>query len=402
MLYNSAFNAITNPEQLETYADVLVHAGLGQGKGISNGDVVLVQFTPHSSILMPYLQASITKAGGHLLQEPIIHNLPERNTTLQLATYGTTEQIDFFPLEAKEALYTLANHFIKLKSPAHSEPDENHSIETYTKRTIVEQQIDALEQHFKNTHWKSYTLGYVPSAALAEQSQVTIETLWNEISTTCFLDSKTAVAQMRDTIEKVTAMENALNELKIRSLHIKGAEVNLHLELTPEARFRCSQGGNIPSFECFVTPHAEKTNGWVTFTYPLLYEGNRIEDLHVEFVDGKVAHFTASKGQETFAAIQRLPGMNKLGEFALTDKRLSRISEVIPGAPVLLENIGGTMHLAFGSGYKKCFADKNNTPYCNESVDHRDVVLDGDFTVIATTATEEKVLIFSDGVCPLI
>jgi leucyl aminopeptidase (aminopeptidase T) len=94
--------------------------------------------------------------------------------------------------------------------------------------------------------------------------------------------------------------------------------------------------------------------------------------------------------------------MNRLGEFALTDKRFSRISNVIPGAPVLLENIGGTAHVAFGSGYKKCFADKNNTPYCNQSVDHRDVVLDGDFTVTATTVTGKEVIIFTNGICPLI
>jgi|GEM_PF-2216669 aminopeptidase len=402
MLYNPTFSAIATPTQLTTYADVLVHAGLGHGKGIDEGDIVLIQFSPESSILVPYIQASVTKAGGHLLQEPLIPNSPEENTTLALASHGTTEQINFFPLDAKESLYGLAHHFIKIKSPAYSEPDVHFSNESYAKRSSVERQIDDLEKNHKENHWKSYTLAYIPSPALAEQSQVSLETLWNEIVNACHLDSDTAVTNMRDTIARVSSMEEALNALKIRSLHITGEAVDLHLELTPEARFRCSRGGNVPSFECFVTPHAEKTNGWITFTYPLLYEGNRIEGLHVKFTDGKVSQYQATKGQDTFAAIMSLPGMNQLGEFAITDKRFSRISEVIPGAPIFLENIGGTMHVAFGRGYTKCFADTDKTPHCNQSVDHRDMVLNGNFTVTATTATDEDVVVFADGVCPLI
>lgn len=402
MIYNSAFNAITNPQQLATYADILVHTGLGHGLGIKPGEVVLVQFSPLSAILLPYLQASVTKAGGHLLQEPIILNEPNQNTTLQIALHGNQEQIHFFPLAAKETLYSQAQHFIKLKSPAHSEPDTHFSNPTYIKRTTIEKQQDALEQRYKEAHWQSYTLGYVPSLALAEQSQVAIETLWEEMIKACQLESSTAVADMRTTMTQVSQMEEALNALEIRSVYIKGSTVDLHLTLTPEARFRSSRGGNIPSFECFVTPHAEQTSGWITFTYPLLYEGNEITDLHVEFAAGEVSNWSATSGSETFAAIQALPGMNRLGEFALTDKRLSKITTVIPGAPVMLENIGGTAHLAFGSGYKKCFADKTHTPHCNESVDHRDVVLGGDFTVTATTAQGQEVVIFAQGICPLI
>ena len=44
MLYNPTFSAIATPTQLTTYADVLVHAGLGHGKGIDEGDIVLIQF----------------------------------------------------------------------------------------------------------------------------------------------------------------------------------------------------------------------------------------------------------------------------------------------------------------------------------------------------------------------
>jgi aminopeptidase len=402
MLYNSVFHKISTPEQLARYADVLVHAGLGKGTGIKAGDVVLVRYTPESTVLVPYIQASITTAGGHMLQEPIIRFLPHHSTTLAIANNGTQEQVNFFPLEAKKSLYTLADHYLKLKSPVHNKPDQNFNNPMYVKRDIIERQTHELERYSKEHHWQSYTLAYIPTEALAEQSDVSIEAIWNQIVNTCFLNEENSVEKMRDTIARVNEMEEALNALEIRSVSLVGEKVDLTLELTPEARFRCSRGGNVPSFECFVTPHAEKTNGWITFSYPLLYEGHRIENLHVEFTNGKVTDWSTTSGADAFASMLELKGMKQLGELALTDKRLSMISEVIPGSPLFLENIGGTAHVAFGKGYEKCFADKTNTHFCNESVDHRDVVLGGDFTAIATTRSGKQVVIFANGECPLI
>ena len=402
MFYNSAFQSLATPQQLTNYAEVLVNAGLGHGQGIKAGEVVLVGFTPESSVLIPYIQTSVTKAGGHLIQAPAIPYPAVNNPTLAAATHGTTEQIAYFPTAATEALYNQAQHYIKLKSAAHNEPDCNLNNPLYRDRQVAEQTADEIASDYKENHWQSYTLAYVPSEALAEQSHVSLETIWKEIVKACHLDSSAAVANMRETISQAGAMEEALNALQIRSLHVTGENVNLHVELTAEARFRCSRGGNIPSFECFVTPHAEKTSGWIAFDYPLLYAGNSIAGLRVEFTAGEVTDWSATTGQEAFAGLLSIPGMTRLGEFALTDKRLSQIDTVIPGAPVLLENIGGTAHVAFGRGYKKCFADSTNTPHCNQSAEHRDVVLSGEFTVTATTATGEEVVIFAAGMCPLI
>lgn len=95
--------------------------------------------------------------------------------------------------------------------------------------------------------------------------------------------------------------------------------------------------------------------------------------------------------------LTKLSGMRYLGEFTLTDSRLSRIDIAIPSDKLYLENMCGTAHIAFGSGYKKCFEDKNNTPDCNEVSGHEDMVIAGDFAVIAELADGSSKIISSNG-----
>ena len=397
MLYNPELQALATPTQLQNYADVLVNAGLGKGTGIKPGDVVLIRFEPEAALLLPYIQTSVTKAGGHLLRESKIPYPPVDSPTYAVAAAGTPEQIAFFPTAPLEALYKETQHFVFLRSLAYNEPNPYVNNPLYQTRLIVERTLRDIERDYKENHWQSYTLGYVPTIASAAQSGISLVEFWDEIVTTCYLNEPDAASKMKQLIAQTSAIESAINALNITHLHVTGPNANLHIGLVPQARFRSSRGGNIPSFECFVTPDAEQTSGWIRFSYPLIFEGTSIKDLHVTFTNGEVSHWTTSSGAETFAAMLALPGMNRLGEFALTDKRLSLISRVIPGAPVFLENIGGTGHVAFGRGYKKCFVDVRDTPHCNESIDHRDVVFGQDFTVTATCADQSNVVLFADG-----
>ena len=61
-----------------------------------------------------------------------------------------------------------------------------------------------------------------------------------------------------------------------------------------------NENPNIPSEEVFTTPHALKVNGHVKSTKPLSHQGQLIEDIVVEFEEGRISRATASKGQEVF------------------------------------------------------------------------------------------------------
>lgn len=55
---------------------------------------------------------------------------------------------------------------------------------------------------------------------------------------------------------------------------------------------------NIPTEEVYSAPQADRVDGVVWSTKPLVYNGNLIEDFQFTFKNGKVVDVQAAKGQE--------------------------------------------------------------------------------------------------------
>ena len=108
-------------------------------------------------------------------------------------------------------------------------------------------------------------------------------------------------------------------------------------------------------------------NGWVNFTYPAYYGGNRVDGVSLEFKDGVVVKATAEKNEAfLLAAIDSDPGARRLGEFAIgTNRDIQRFT----GSILFDEKIGGTVHMALGQGYP-------HTGSVNKSSIHWDMICD--------------------------
>ncbi|MBD3279338.1 MAG: aminopeptidase, partial [Candidatus Pacebacteria bacterium] len=101
------------------------------------------------------------------------------------------------------------------------------------------------------------------------------------------------------------------------------------------------------------------------------------------------------------------PNANKIGEFSLTDARMSRITQ--PMAETLYdENIGGpygNTHLAVGMAYKDCYRgdaskltkkDWEKRGF-NDAAEHTDIVSTTDRTVVARLVDDSEKMIYQDG-----
>jgi len=98
---------------------------------------------------------------------------------------------------------------------------------------------------------------------------------------------------------------------------------------------------------------------------------------------------------------------DKLGEFSLTDSRMSRISHIM-AETLFDENIGGPFgntHVAIGMAYKDCYkgqaaklteADWAKRGY-NDSAEHTDMISTSDRTVTAMLASGQKLVIYQNG-----
>lgn len=111
---------------------------------------------------------------------------------------------------------------------------------------------------------------------------------------------------------------------------------------------------NIPTEECFTTPHKDRVHGVVSASKPLSHQGTLIENIRCRFENGRIVEVTATKGEE---AIQKLiatdDGARRLGEVALVPH-----NSPIAQSGVLFWNTlfdeNAASHIALGQAYSTC------------------------------------------------
>ena len=162
---------------------------------------------------------------------------------------------------------------------------------------------------------------------------------------------------------------NWLNSMNFVSLHYEGPGTSLEVGLADDHEWMGgaseSQNGiicnpNIPSEEVFTTPHALKVNGKVCSTKPLSYQGTLIENIQVEFKDGKIINASSSKGENVLLKVlDSDEGSRRLGEVALVPNS-SPISQLGITFYNTLFDENAASHIALGQCYSKCFKSKKN------------------------------------------
>ena len=160
-----------------------------------------------------------------------------------------------------------------------------------------------------------------------------------------------------------------LNSMNFSSLVYTGPGTNLEVGLADDHEWMGgaskSQNGivcnpNIPSEEVFTTPHALKVNGKVCSTKPLSYQGTLIEDIQVEFKDGKIINASSSKGENVLLKVlDSDEGSRRLGEVALVPNS-SPISQLGITFYNTLFDENAASHIALGQCYSKCFKSKKD------------------------------------------
>lgn len=111
---------------------------------------------------------------------------------------------------------------------------------------------------------------------------------------------------------------------------------------------------NIPTEECFTTPHKDRVHGHVAATKPLSHQGTLIENIRCTFKDGRVVKATATAGE---VALNKListdEGARQLGEVALVpDNSPIAQSGILFYNTLFDEN--AACHIALGQAYSTC------------------------------------------------
>jgi aminopeptidase len=152
-----------------------------------------------------------------------------------------------------------------------------------------------------------------------------------------------------------------------QDIHIEGPGTDLRLGVARRTWINSDGKRNMPSGEVFTGPHEASAEGRIRFTLPTSPRGVVVEDVELEFREGRVVSARAQRGDAYLqATLDTDPGARILGELGIgTNFGIDRPI----GAILFDEKIGGTVHLALGRSYPE-------TGGTNESVVHWDLICD--------------------------
>lgn len=389
-------------EVLENYANILINFALGGGNGIKKGDVVQLAVPDIATPLALELQNAVLRAGGH----PLVRIVPS-NFDKDFFTYASKEQLTFFPEEYLREKANMLDHTVSVIADVN--PTELADVDPKRIMESREAKYPYREWLFAKEHRGefSWTLGLYGTQAKADIVGLSLKEYWEQIIHACYLDAEDPIAEWKRLSKLQKDIQKKLNALEIDEVHLTGEDIDLTIRLGANRAWKTGSGCNIPSFEHFTSPDWRGTNGWVKFNQPLYRYGNIIEGIELEFKDGRVSRSKASKGEKILRDMLATKNADKLGEFSLTDKRLSRITH--PMAETLYdENIGGPFgntHVAVGMAYKDCYKGEaskvsatqwEEMGYNNSSV-HTDIVSTTDRTVTAKLVNGDEIVIYKDG-----
>ena len=209
-------------------------------------------------------------------------------------------------------------------------------------------------------------------------------------------------------VRVVTRRAEKLTKLGLGRVELRGPGTELDLALVAGTRWLGGQeelvdgrllASNMPTEETFTSPDARSTEGTFTCTFPLSFRGRLIEGLRGEFRGGRLVRLDASsrKDRDFLAAyLDSDDGGRRLGELALVDAS-SRIGQSgrIHFNTLLDEN--AATHIAFGQGFGTTRATKP-ARHLNRSSTHLDVMIGGpDLEATGVDSDGKRIPLIRDG-----
>ena|SRR3989344_7041243 len=387
---------------LEKYAQVLVNFALNSGKGVRPGEVVRLSVNECAKPFYVALRRELLRAGAHTLT----NYLPD-DVSREFFELASDKQLSFFPKKYARGLVDEIDHNIFIISETNKHELEGIDPKKIMKSSIARKPMKDWLDAKENVGKYTWTLALYGTEAMAKEAGMTLEDYWDQIIKACFLDASDPVAKWREVSAENDRLRGKLNSLSIDKLHVLGEGVDLWVKIGRGRKWLGGSGNNIPSFEVFISPDWRGTEGTIEFNQPLYHYGNLITGIKLEFKNGVVVKSSATKNYPVLKEMIATTNADKIGEFSLTDKRLSRINKFM-AETLFDENISGPFgntHLALGSSYKDSYiGDPSKVTKkaweklgFNDSIVHTDIISTTNRTVTVFLKDGSQKIIYEKG-----
>jgi len=393
---------------LKKYAQVMVQYALNNGNGIKKGDIVFLVGPECTKDLFMAIAKEVWSSGGNLITNYQPDNVQDNSLARFLLQNGSDEQISFFANPYWQGIVDATDHILFIVS----EPDI-HYLEGLP-ASKISMMNSARAPYMKMREKKeqegklSWSLCLYGTQSMADEAGLSLEEYWEQIIEACYLREDDPVMKWKAVQKEIEEIKDKLDALEIEKLHIKGDDVDLHIQIGENRKWLSGGGKNIPSFEIFTSPDWRGTNGFINFNQPLYYSGKRISGVSLRFENGVVVASSATENEDALKEMIAQENADKVGEFSLTDKRHSRITKFM-ATTLFDENMGGEFgntHIALGNAYKDTYTGDMSTVSDEQWVQmgynscpkvHTDIISTSNRTVTAILRNNSEKIIYRDG-----
>jgi aminopeptidase len=328
---------------------------------IQPGDRVIIEAEIAAEPLIQALQNRILDAGGYPEQ---LLMLPDQKA--DFVRRANQVQLDFTPSLQRYA-YEQFEARIRIHSESNTMSMSNIDHARVARWRAAREPILATQMARGARGELRWVTTLFPTQGYAQQAEMSLPEYEDFVFRACHVDDPAmdAVQHWLDVKQKQAGIVAALEGHD--AVQVRGENCDLRLSVKGRAFMNSHGRFNMPDGEVYTGPVEESVEGWVRFTYPAIWQGRSVEGLELRFEGGKVTTATAQKGQDfLLQTLNTDAGARYLGEFAIgMNYGIDRFT----GNILFDEKIGGTFHIALGSGYPE-------TGSKNKSAIHWDLIHD--------------------------
>jgi aminopeptidase len=341
--------------RVETVAKILVDYSVK----VRPNQLVWITGGSEGAPLILAVYQKVLERGAH----PFLQVEPEEAEELFYA-YASDAQLDYMPpftmeiveqIDANIGIWTDVN----TKQLTNADPAKQ-SRRSVARRPFSDRFLERAAK--KELRW-SGTL--YPSQAYAQDAEMSLREFEDFVYAACLVHEPDPIKAWKKISKEQQRVTNWLK--KAKKVHVVGPDTDLKLEVAGRTWINCDGHENFPDGEIFTGPIEDSVNGHIRYSYPACYFGREVEDVRLQFKEGKVIKATAAKNEEFLLKMLKSDkGARYVGEFAFgTNYAIQRFTK----NTLFDEKIGGTIHLALGKGYPESGSK-------NKSAIHWDMVCD--------------------------
>lgn len=344
---------------LTTIYDKWAEALTGYSVVVHPGQTVYISGGVAAAPLFQALHRSVVRRGAFPI---IVPTLPGLST--DLIGNGNDAQLTYLtPLEEFERLHADVNIRVMADTNTRALSGVDPARQSLYQSARGELFTTYMRRASEGT--LDWTLTLFPTEAYAQDAGMSTEAFTEFVFRACKLDQDDPVAAWRAVYDE---QQRLIDWLQGREeVRVTAPDTDLTLSVAGRTWINSDARRNFPGSEIFTGPVEDSANGHIRFSYPVVVAGREIQDIRLRFQDGKVVEASAATNEEyLIRQLDTDEGSRFLGEFAFgTNFGITRFTKNI----LFDEKIGGTLHMAVGSGYP-------DTGSVNRSAVHWDMISD--------------------------